>query len=141
MKKYLALALPLFMLAALSLPAFSQEEGADTPAVGETRTEAPAKPAAKKAPARKKARKKKPEPPVSEYKFSGQETSPAYKFDKRANPIIKEPRKKKPAKKTSKKAAAAKEKKTPLPAVKLTPVKPIGAQDDQAQGKQSAEGE
>ena len=49
MKKHLNLALPLFMLAALCLPAFAQEEGADAAPAEAVKAEAPAKPAAKKA--------------------------------------------------------------------------------------------
>ena len=78
---------------------------------------------------------------MSEYKFSGQETAPAYKFDKRANPIIKEVKKKKPVKKTAKKAKANKETKAPAPAVKLTPVKPIDAEEAPEQGQVPPGGE
>ena len=46
--------------------------------------------AAKKKPAVSKAKKKrKPDPKASEYKFSGSETTPSYRFDKFGNPITK----------------------------------------------------
>jgi len=60
----------------------------------------------KKKPVKKK--KKKPAPPVSEYKFSQGDDEHAYKFDKRANPIVKDAKAKK---KTAKKGSA--KKKTP----------------------------
>ena len=71
----------------------------------------------------KKKKGKKPAPkPVSEYKFARIEHVPAYKFDKKTNPIVKGAKpKKKPAKKPGaprKNAAAAK------PAPKLNPGTP-----------------
>jgi hypothetical protein len=46
----------------------------------------------------KKNKGKKPAPkPASEYKFERIDTKPAYTFDKKTNPIIKEPRPKKKA--------------------------------------------
>jgi hypothetical protein len=62
-----------------------------------------------KKPVKKKGKKRPPEP-VSEYKFDKIEHIPTYKFDKKTNPIIKEPKtKKKAAKKAApgKKAAPA----------------------------------
>ena len=112
MKKLLNLFMTLLLPAALCLPAFAQDEG-DAPSE-ETGAEAPAKPAAKpaakktapkKKPAAKKKKKKAPKP-VSEYKFTSAEAIPTYKFDKKANPIIKPAKKKK--KKTSAKAASKK---------------------------------
>ncbi len=81
---------------------------------------------AKKAPAKKKAKKKKPAKPVSEYKFSAVEKVPTYKFDKKANPIVKGG-KKKAAKKGTKgnKAPAA------ATAPKLKPAKSLGAEEKQ----------
>lgn len=165
MKKQLNLCLAALMLAAFCLPALAQEETAehsqgylssdnpegqtaseDAPASKKSqanKTEAAKSAAAKKAKAdaaakKKKAKKKKPAKPVSEYKFSSGESVPAYKFDKRANPIVKAPKKKKPAKK----AAAKGEKSEGKPAAKLKTSKPIGeeepAQDapaDQAAGE------
>jgi len=129
MKKDLNLVMAVFVLAALCLPALAQEEGA---ALKENTTAAaPARHVSKKAPARKKAKKKKPAPAESEYKFSSEESVPAYKFDKSANPIIKPAKKKKTAKKGGKKAAAGKEIKAAPPAVKLRPSKPIGAEEAQ----------
>ncbi len=138
MKRTLNLLLPLLLLGALSLPSFAQDEESGVP---KEETAAPAKPAvkpaakkpAKKAPARKKkAKKKKPAPPVSEYKFSSGEDVPAYKFDKRANPIVKAPKKKKAAKKTSAKGKKS-ETKT---GARLKASKPIGAEEPPAQGNQ-----
>lgn len=128
MKKNLKLLLPALLLAAFCLPALAQDEGA-----GEEQTSrAPAEPASKKAApkkaAAKKKKKKKPAEPVSEYKFTAAESVPTYKFDRKANPIVKEP-KKKPAKK----GAAASKKKT-APATKLKPSKPIG-EEEQPQGQ------
>lgn len=151
MKKLLELSLFAFMLAALSLPGSAQDENSDSggqsaPAAGSQGTAAakkpaPRKPARKKRTAKKKkpARKKKKEEPVSEYKFSSSESVPTYKFDKRANPIVK--KKKKPAKK---KGAAAGKKGSVKPAARLKPAKPIGeegaAQQDQSQQAQGQGG-
>lgn len=141
MKKYHSLIMPALLLAALCLPSFSQEENSELKE--DTTTEAPAKPAAKpaakKVPAKKKARKKKPAPPVSEYKFNSGESVPAYKFDKRANPIIKEKKKKKPAKKSATGKSGQGQ-----PAAKLKTTKPIGeeeapAETQQAQGQMGGE--
>lgn len=127
MKNRLALTLASLLLAAFCLPAAAQDETADAqvPAAQEheTHSEKPAKKAKKK-----KAKKKKPAEPVSEYKFSAIDTVPTYKFDKKANPIIKEG-KKKPSKK------AAKGKSSSKPAPKLKPSKSIG-EEDQPQGQQ-----
>jgi outer membrane biosynthesis protein TonB len=125
MNKNLKLLLPALLLAAFCLPALAQDEGA-----GEEQTsQAPSEPAAKKpAPkkaAAKKKKKKKPVEPASEYKFTAAESVPTYKFDRKANPIVKEP-KKKPVKK-----GAAAKKKT-QPAAKLKPSKSIGAEETPA---------
>lgn len=105
MKKILNLFLTLLLPAALCLPAAAQEDG--TSAEG-TEAAAPAKPAVKKpapkAKARKKKKKKKTAAPVSEYKFTSADAVPDYKFDKRANPIVKPARKKKGAKGAAKPA-------------------------------------
>lgn len=96
MKKILNLFLALLLPAALCLPAAAQEDST-APAEG-TEAAAPAKPAVKKpAPKAKKKKKKKPAP-VSEYKFTAAEAVPTYKFDKKANPIVKPAPKKKGAK-------------------------------------------
>lgn len=47
-------------------------------------------------------KKKKKAEPASEYKFKQDEIAPAYKFDKRANPITKDPKPKKARKKVIK---------------------------------------
>lgn len=107
MKKLLNLAIALLLPAALCLPVFAQEDGA-APAEG-AEAAAPAKPAPKpaankpapkKKPAKKK--KKKPAKPVSEYKFTAAEAVPTYRFDKKANPIVKPPPKKKGGKAAAK---------------------------------------
>ena len=113
-----------FFCAALCLPLFAQEEeGADNSEAmqgemqGDTTAEQPAgeapektepkkarpkKAAAAKPAAKKKAAKKKA--PVSEYKFTNDNPTPTYKFDKRSDPIVKETKKKK--KKATKKDAS-----------------------------------
>ncbi len=88
---------------------------------------------ARKAPVKKAAKKKKKKKakPVSEYKFSAVEKVPTYKFDKKANPIVK----------TSKKKAAKKggrAKKTGTPAPKLKPSKSIGEEEKPAEPPQGA---
>lgn len=89
MKKILNLLLAILLPAALCLPAAAQDEST-APAEG-TETAAPEKPAAKKpAPKAKAKKKKKKKPaPVSEYKFTAAEAVPTYRFDKKANPIVK----------------------------------------------------
>ncbi|MBI4803199.1 MAG: hypothetical protein HY796_11820 [Elusimicrobia bacterium] len=91
------------------------------------------KPAEKK-PVKKKA-KKKPAPPASEYKFKQENSVPTYKFDKRANPIIKDA---KPKKKTAKKQAVKAEAPPPdtgeppgdpIPQKKLPAPPPAGDED------------
>lgn len=99
MKKILNLLLALLLPAALCLPAAAQDEST-APAEG-TEAAAPAKPAVKKPAPKakaKKKKKKKPAAPVSEYKFTSADAVPAYKFDKKANPIVKPAPKKKGAK-------------------------------------------
>ena len=106
-------------------------------------TEQEATPAAgknsKKAAAKKKAaKKKKKEAPVSEYKFTSVESAHTYKFDKRANPIVKAGKKKKLSKKT---AAGKKANKTTATktGTKLKTAKPIGAEEEAAPGQQSGD--
>jgi len=135
MNKNLKLLLPALLLTAFCLPAVAQDNQKETSEATlssdgtYTETDAPAKkkPAPKKTAAKKK-KKKKPAEPASEYKFTAAESVPTYKFDKKANPIVKET-KKKPAKK----GAATSKKKTQPPA-KLKPSKPIG-EEDQPQGQ------
>ena len=106
MKKILNLLLALLLPAALCLPASAQEDGAapaeESAAEG---TEKPAaKPAAKKPAPKAKAKKKKKKKaaPVSEYKFTSADAVPTYKFDKKANPIVKPAPKKKGGKAAAK---------------------------------------
>lgn len=102
MKKTLNLLLALLLPAAFCLPAFAEDAA---PKEGAASSDT-AKPAAKKAakPAhKKKAKKKKPAPPVDEYKFSAVEKTETYKFDREANPIVKQ--KKAPPKKKAAKPA------------------------------------
>lgn len=123
MNKNLKLLLPALLLAAFCLPAAAQDEtagGQEAPAAQEQ--EKPAAKPAKKA-SKKKAKKKKPAEPPSEYKFSAVETVPTYKFDKKANPIIKETKKKSSKKAAKGKASSSK------PAAKLKPSKPIGEEE------------
>ena len=118
MKIILKLIIALLLPAALCLPVFAQdEEGAAPPAGTTTESDVrpmvkpaarpAAKPAAKKAAPKKKPakKKKKPAKPVSEYKFTSADAVPAYKFDKKANPIVKKvpPKKKGAAKPAAKK--------------------------------------
>lgn len=108
MKKITHLLLALAVSAGLCLPVFAQEDvggyvdknGGAQPAdeAAAPKEEAPVKPAPKKPAPKKKPKKKKKVPPPSEYKFDAVEKVETYKFDKRANPIVKE-KKKKPAKK------------------------------------------
>ena len=137
MKNVFKLLALLLMTGLFCLPALAQDD--ETPvAPSEDAAQADAdkpapKPAPKK-PARKKkpAKKKKPAEPVSEYKFSsGGDMVPAYKFDKRANPILKPVKRKKPAKK----GAGVKASTAPV-APKLKPAKSIGAEDAPAEGDQ-----
>ena len=86
--------------------------------------EAAAKKAAAKEAAAKKKAKKKAE--VSEYKFSAVENVPTYKFDRKANPIVK-PGKKKAAKKGAAGRSA--------PAAKLQPAKHLGEENTQGEAK------
>jgi len=127
MKKLLNLALALLLPAAVCLPVFAQDEEGAAPKedASGTASEAPApKPAPKKAAAKKKApakkKKKKPAKPVSEYKFTAADSVPTYKFDKKADPIIKAPKKKK----ASSKGAAKKAAPAPKEASEETPAEP-----------------
>lgn len=81
------------------------------------------KAAAKKKAAKKKAKKKAE---VSEYKFSSVESVPTYKFDKKANPIVKQGKKK-----AAKKGAAG----SAAPAGKLQPAKHLGEENAQPAAK------
>jgi len=140
MKKSLKLILAVLACASLSLPVFAQDESA--PGDGQQDqsadqqppappAEAPAarppapKPAAKKAGSKKKkAVKRKKEKEVSEYKFTSDEPTATYKFDKKAEPILK---KSKTKKKAGKKGEAASAGTTVKP--KLQKVKSIGEED------------
>lgn len=128
MKNKLTLTLASLLLAAFCLPALAQDGTSDAQAPAAQEQEKPAAKPAKKA-SKKKAKKKKPAEPPSEYKFSAVETVPTYKFDRKANPIVKETKKK-----TSKKAAKGKASSS-KPAAKLKPSKPIG-EEEQPQGQQ-----
>ncbi|OGR68293.1 MAG: hypothetical protein A2179_03030 [Elusimicrobia bacterium GWC2_63_65] len=124
MTKKLKLLLPALLLAVFCLPALAQDETSGT--AGEERysqTEPAAKKPAPKKKAAKKKKKKKPAEPASEYKFTAAESVPTYKFDRKANPIVKETKKKQ-----AKKGAAASKKKTQS-AAKLKPSKPIGEEE------------
>ena len=108
MKNMLKIALTAFAFAALCGPAFAQNETAAPPGE-ETKAAAPAAPAlktaaVKKKPVKKKKKAKKKVPaPVSEYKFKAADAPPAYRFDKKANPIIKAKPKAKASSKKGKK--------------------------------------
>ncbi len=107
MKNVLNLVLALLLPAALCLPASAQEDGAapkEESATAETAKPA-AKPAAKKTAHKAKKKKKKKAAPVSEYKFTSADAVPDYKFDKKANPIVKPAPKKKGAKPAATKPA------------------------------------
>lgn len=104
MKKTLNLLIALALAAGLCLPVLAQDEAAAPPAeeTAAPKEKAPEKKPAKK-PAKKKAKKKKKAPPQSEYKFDAVEKTETYKFDRKANPIVKKkPAKKKAAKKGEK---------------------------------------
>ena len=132
MKNIFKLSALVLITGLLCLPALAQDEEAAAPPADTAQADAEkpaAKPAPKKTAKKKKPKKKKPAAPVSEYKFSsGGDMVPAYKFDKKANPILKPAKKKKPAKKAGAKTPAA-------PAPKLKPAKPIGAEDAPAEGQ------
>ncbi|MEK7722491.1 MAG: hypothetical protein AAB359_08890 [Elusimicrobiota bacterium] len=100
MKKLLNLVITLLLPAALCLPACAQDYGAGPKEEAAAEIKPAAKPAAKKpAPKKKPAKKKKKKSvkPASQYKFTAVEAPPSYKFDKKANPIVKAPAKKKAA--------------------------------------------
>lgn len=141
MNKKLKLIFPLLLAAGFCLPAFAQDEAAapsEDPAAG-----APVKPAAKPAPKKpapkKKPKKKKKVVPTSEYKFDAVEKTETYKFDKKANPIVKEKKKKKPAKKAPAAKADDLQEKS-LPSAKLKPAKALGEAEQKA-GDQDATGQ
>jgi hypothetical protein len=98
MKNKLILLLALLLPGTLCLPAIAEEAA---PPAGE----AAAGEAPKKAAPKKKAKKKKKPAPVSEYKFSAIDKTETYKFDKKANPILKPAKKKAPPKKKAPKPA------------------------------------
>ncbi|OGR76983.1 MAG: hypothetical protein A2X32_06795 [Elusimicrobia bacterium GWC2_64_44] len=102
MKKKLILLLALLLPAALCLPAFAEDAAAPA---GETAAEDAPKPAAKKPAPKKKAKKKKKPAPVSEYKFNSVDKTETYKFDRKANPILKPAKKKAAPKKAAPKKA------------------------------------
>jgi len=136
MKELSKLAFIVLAGAALSRPAFAQEE---TPAAGEEpQAEAPAEqapktaPAAKKPAAKKKKAKKKKPAPVSEYKFQSAEETPTYKFDKKAEPILK------PVKKKKKAAVKNDGAGQPASMPKLKKVKSFGEEDKPEGGEMPA---
>lgn len=102
MKKTLNLLLALLLPAAVCLPV-SAGDAAPKEGAASTDTAKPSKPAAKKPAPKKKAKKKKKPAPVNEYKFGAVEKTETYKFDREANPIVKQ--KKAPPKKKAAKPA------------------------------------
>lgn len=126
MNKKIKLIFPLLLAACFCLPALAQDEAApkEDPAAGAP-AEAADKPAPKKPAPKKKAKKKKKAAPVSEYKFDAVEKTETYKFDKRANPIVKAKKKKKAAKKAPASKSDTLEEKS-IPTAKLKPAKAIG---------------
>ncbi len=140
MNKKLKLIFPLLLAACFCLPALAQDEAAapkEDPAAGAP-AEAPAKPAPKKPAPKKKAKKKKKAPPASEYKFTSEEKTETYKFDKRANPIVKAKKKKKAAKKAPEAKSDTLEEKS-LPSAKLKPAKAIGEAEQKTEGQAGTE--
>ena len=135
MSKKLKFIFPLLLAAGFCLPALAQDEAApkEDPAAGAP-AEAPAKPATKKPAPKKKAKKKKKAPPVSEYKFDAVEKTETYKFDKRANPIVKAKKKKKAAKKAPAPKGDSLEEKS-IPSDKLKPAKALGEAEKKAAGQ------
>lgn len=127
MKNPLKLLLTILTLAALCLPAPAQED--EAPPANQPATEAPQADAAQEAPppkrtaAKKKKKKAKKPEPASEYKFKTAEETPTYKFDKRADPILKPVKKKKKAKTEASEDGSGK----PIP--KLKRIKSIGEED------------
>lgn len=119
MKKTLKLVIALLLPAALCLQASAQSmitmpiEETAAPAEPDpepaAKKPAPKKKAVKKKTAKKKKKAKAPEP-VSEYKFTSDEPSQPYTFNRAADPIIKAPevKKKKKKKAAVKKDAAVK---------------------------------
>lgn len=113
MKKILNLLLAALFCSSLCLPAFAQEEEApDLPPEESQEEDISLAPLPKEGPVseyksqKSPARKKKKAPPVSEYKFSADKGTPAYKFNDEVDPIVKKPPPKKKGKKskTSKKS-------------------------------------
>jgi len=102
MKIKFNLLLALLLPAALCLPVLAEEAAAPA---GEAAAEDVHKHAEKKPAAKKKAKKKKKAAPVSEYKFNAVEKTETYKFDRKANPIVKPVKKKAAPKKTAPKPA------------------------------------
>lgn len=108
-------AIALAMLAAAALLVSAQDPGTST---GTSKESVPSgKTAPAKKPAKKKAVKKtrkRPPPPASEYRFDKIDSIPSYRFDKKANPIMKDVKPgKKPAKAAKGGNAAAKTGATP----------------------------
>ena len=131
MNKTLKRLFPLLLAFGFCLPAFAQDEAAapkEDPAAG---AEAEAKPAPKKPAPKKKPKKKKKPVPVSEYKFDAVDKTETYKFDKRANPIVKAKKKKKAAKKAPAPKSDSLEEKS-LPSAKLKPAKALGEAEQKA---------
>ena len=143
MNKKLKFLFAVLACASLSLPVLAQDEAppadgqqdqpADQQAQQPPPAEAPAAPAAqpaahktaKKSGKKKKAVKKKKEKEVSEYKFTSDEPATTYKFDKRAEPIVKKSKKKKTAGKKGEASASGGSTVKP----KLQKVKSIGEED------------
>lgn len=103
MKKRFNLLLALLLPAALCLPVFAEDAAAPA---GETAAAEGHEHAAKKPAPKKKAKKKKKKAaPVSEYKFNAVDKTETYKFDRKANPILKPAKKKAAPKKAAPKPA------------------------------------
>lgn len=126
----------MFAAATLTVSALDSFSAAGT-------TEETASPA-QKAPAKKQIKKKNTKKvkktthkPASEYIFNGVSTIPTYKFDKKANPIIKEIKPKKKTGKSAKgKSAASKSDVTPSAQQKLKVQPPLDGGQQQPPGDQ-----
>jgi len=142
MKRELNLLLALLLTAGFCLPVFAQDKEAaqkENPAA-EAPAEPPAKPAPKKPAPKKKAKKKKPAPPASEYKFEAVDKTETYKFDKKANPIVKAKKKKKTAKKAAPAAKKDDLQEKSVVTGKLRPAKSIGDAGGTATDKGALQG-
>ena len=146
MKRKLNLLLAFLITAGFCLPVFAQDEEAaqkENPAAeapAETPAKAPAKPAPKKPAPKKKAKKKKAAPPASEYKFDAVDKTETYKFDKKANPIVKAKKKKKTAKKAAPAAKKDDLQEKSVVTGKLKPAKSIGDTGGTATDKGTLQG-